>query len=281
MTQTSWFLKTLLLIGMTLGFANPVQGKAIVWDLGGTLFKVDALSLVKKIGFRPIVEALVANPVKLYRLFWQVLEEACPDNDDNTVCMPNGKKAPRLYCEVMAGRLTPGQAKKRAFNAIAHLTREGVITSANEVRLLAKGIMLMFDAATTAASMKPIKAHAKLLEKCAQATDSNGEKNKLYILSNMDSELFDHLYNNEKNAGIFKHFDRENIVISAHIGLLKPQKEIFEYVTSTYHLDPEECILVDDQEENIGAAQECGWQTIKITGSSRALARELKAAGCL
>ena len=44
---------------------------------------------------------------------------------------------------------------------------------------------------------------------------------------------------------------------------VKPQTGIYEYLLATHKLNPKECLFIDDQEENVNAAQELdipAWQ---------------------
>ena len=53
-----------------------------------------------------------------------------------------------------------------------------------------------------------------------------------------------------------KYFDA--LVISGEIKAAKPDKEIYEYLLSTYDLIPEECIFIDDNPANIEMANSLG-----------------------
>lgn len=50
------------------------------------------------------------------------------------------------------------------------------------------------------------------------------------------------------------------IVDSSRIGLLKPEKKIYEYAQAQAGVEPHEILLIDDRYMNILAAQNCGWQ---------------------
>ena len=50
--------------------------------------------------------------------------------------------------------------------------------------------------------------------------------------------------------------------ISYQIKLIKPQREIYEYILSKYGLKPEECLFIDDMPENIEGAKILGINTL-------------------
>jgi putative hydrolase of the HAD superfamily len=55
------------------------------------------------------------------------------------------------------------------------------------------------------------------------------------------------------------------VVISAEVGMRKPEPEIFRYAAGTLGLEPTECVFIDDIEANVDAAVACGmtgvWHT--------------------
>ena len=75
---------------------------------------------------------------------------------------------------------------------------------------------------------------------------------KLYLLSNFNKRLrFEQHY-----ISALKYFDA--LVISGEIKKAKPDREIYEYLLSTYDLVPEECLFIDDNPANIAMAKLLG-----------------------
>ena len=74
----------------------------------------------------------------------------------------------------------------------------------------------------------------------------------LYILSNTSKEVVNHFKNNE----IFKYFD--GFVLSYKINMLKPNDGIYKFLLKKYNLVPEECLFIDDREDNINTAKKFG-----------------------
>ncbi len=50
----------------------------------------------------------------------------------------------------------------------------------------------------------------------------------------------------------------EGVVVSADVKMIKPSAEIYEYVLQKFHLQPEECLFIDDMEYNIRGAEAVG-----------------------
>jgi HAD superfamily hydrolase (TIGR01509 family) len=82
----------------------------------------------------------------------------------------------------------------------------------------------------------------------------------LYCLSNMPTERFAYL------RRTFSFWDQfKGIVISAHVRMVKPEPEIFEYILSQYDLNPTRTVFLDDSRKNITAAQNLGIHAILFT----------------
>lgn len=71
----------------------------------------------------------------------------------------------------------------------------------------------------------------------------------------------------------------DGTVISADIGLVKPQPEIYLYTLSCFGLKCDECVFVDDAIINAEGAVYCGIPAIVFRGDSRRLRRELQEMG--
>ena len=68
---------------------------------------------------------------------------------------------------------------------------------------------------------------------------------KIYILSNMAKETFEFL------SSKYDFFDMvDGVVVSAFEGVKKPDNKIFEILLDRYSLEPEECLLIDDDDTN-------------------------------
>ena len=78
-------------------------------------------------------------------------------------------------------------------------------------------------------------------------------KFKLFGLTNWSSETFPFAYNNYKFLEIF-----EGIVVSGEEKMKKPEKRIFHLLLERYHLNPEECMFIDDNQNNIDMANKLG-----------------------
>jgi len=75
---------------------------------------------------------------------------------------------------------------------------------------------------------------------------------KLSVLSNADVSLRGRL----ERDGIHRLFD--DVVVSAEVGMAKPEPAIFHLAADRLGLAPRECVFVDDWDDNVTAAREVG-----------------------
>ncbi len=78
----------------------------------------------------------------------------------------------------------------------------------------------------------------------------------LYCLSNMSREFYDYL----KHREVFRYFTGQ--IISAHEGMVKPDEDIFNVLLDRFHLEPHECLFIDDLPANVKTAVDMGFHTV-------------------
>lgn len=93
----------------------------------------------------------------------------------------------------------------------------------------------------------------------------------LYCLSNMPASTFAHLH---ERYAFWPRF--RGIVISGQIKMMKPEREIFEYLLDRFDLTPAETVFVDDHHPNIEAARAIGLHTVLFRDAGQC-ERELEA----
>jgi epoxide hydrolase-like predicted phosphatase len=95
----------------------------------------------------------------------------------------------------------------------------------------------------------------------------------LYYLSNFPLDSFEEIRN---DYFFFRHFDGG--IISSEVKLSKPDVRIYKLFLEKYSLLPEECLYIDDLEENAESARSAGMKAITTFGSdsiSELLGKEL------
>ncbi len=60
----------------------------------------------------------------------------------------------------------------------------------------------------------------------------------------------------------------DTVVISAEVGMRKPEEGIFRYAAQTLGLTPQQCVFIDDIEANVNAAGACGMAGVLHTDAA-------------
>jgi 2-haloacid dehalogenase len=97
-----------------------------------------------------------------------------------------------------------------------------------------------------------------------------GAGHQLYALSNWSAETFPHA---RKRFRFFDWFDLT--VISGEIGMVKPNREIFDFLLEKSGRRAEECVFIDDSPANAEAARALGFDAIHFR-TPRQLRDDLK-----
>lgn len=97
-------------------------------------------------------------------------------------------------------------------------------------------------------------------------------KYKLVMLSNADKEGV----KRSNNDLHFSFFDYK--FLSFDLGLMKPEKEIYEHTLKELNTKPEECVFIDDKVENVEAAKNLGINGIVFQNKEQ-LKQELEKLG--
>jgi HAD superfamily hydrolase (TIGR01509 family) len=91
---------------------------------------------------------------------------------------------------------------------------------------------------------------------------------RLYYLSNFPLDTFEEI---KSGYYFFKYFDGG--IISSEVKLSKPDIRIYKFLIDQFGLIPEECLYIDDMEENVRASEIAGmsglltYGAIKISGA--------------
>jgi len=79
----------------------------------------------------------------------------------------------------------------------------------------------------------------------------------VYILSNYGQQSF------EANSKIYPFLSEvDGMVISYQVSMVKPNPEIYHYLTRKYKISPEEAVFIDDRKRNVEGAVACGFHGI-------------------
>ena len=116
------------------------------------------------------------------------------------------------------------------------------------------------------AHIQPMPASVALLERARAAG------HRLTLLSNMPVPYADHLEAAHTCFGWF-----EAGVFSGRVGLMKPERAMFDHARDSMALDLDQSLFIDDHPANIAAARALGWQALHFENAAQceaALARD-------
>ncbi len=85
---------------------------------------------------------------------------------------------------------------------------------------------------------------------------------KIYITSNLDVYHAEQMYKTD----IAKYFD--GMIFSSEVKVRKPFKGFFDAACRRFDVKPEDCIFIDDLEENVDGAEACGIKGFVFKGSA-------------
>jgi len=118
------------------------------------------------------------------------------------------------------------------------------------------------------ANLTPVRGMIELVEDIRRKGDK-----KLYLLSNISRGFAENFAKTAWIKDLFDNFD--GLVLTGTLGIVKPTREIFEYMFNTYDLCAEECLFVDDSEKNIRGARAVGINGYLFDGNAQKLRKEL------
>ena len=232
------------------------ERKNIVWDLSGTLFRPQPTDLSQQeLANLSLVFYMWSGKKEasaVDRLALEVLNQAEePLPEYQVIRLHTGEPVPALVCSLLAGLISSQDALAKALHALTGLLKNPFIAQMQDQ--IARILEAFFNPESLSKCMRPIEISEELVARCAHY-----RSNKLFILSNWDAESFDIFLKTPNAQEVLTYFERKNICISADVGYIKPQPEMYEYFLSLHNLNPKTCFFIDDQEENIAAANTFG-----------------------
>ena len=88
---------------------------------------------------------------------------------------------------------------------------------------------------------------------------------RLRFLSNMPAPYAERLL--RTRADVFGHFD--DGVFSGHVGMVKPERQIFDLASQRFGIEPADSLFIDDAPANVSAAREAGWGALLFEDGAR------------
>ena len=243
---------------------HPAKRVAVVCDLGGVLLDTNTTAAFWHIGpwqYLNYYASSWPHTRSTKALLYQTLDRIWPRESCHfPACDNEGNTLPQIICDWLKG--TPD-----TYYLLEYVTEqinshpEYFINSA-EQQLAKSLISLLFNPEIFINTRIFLAPGLQFIRECKE------QGHELYLLSNWDSISFKIL--TEQAQDIFNLFD--GILISGDCGLLKPDPAIFKLMLKKFNLNPCDCLYLDDQAENIIAAQKLGIRSVLIAQKSGLLA---------
>ncbi len=228
-----------------------IKPASMLFDLNGVLFAISKKRAIARLGFFDILSYTMAgHKVEaledvIFDILYQIDGAPTPTKDYDLVPMHSGKPLPTIMCNWMRGTITSQQVIDSVLPFLDKLYKDGFFKNKTEKKLVTKIITMMFDPEIRCEIYRPLKKGINLLKVCKSLG------HKVYLLSNMDSELIQLLQ--QKYPDVFALFD--GVIISADIKMIKPNADIYLHTLKQFNINPLECYFIDDQKENITGAK--------------------------
>lgn len=289
MMQKAKILLSLLLIAtspaiMGLEIVDRKPPKVIIWDVGGVLTKSPSIcyhignlrasqiaSTVsymwekRTAGLKTLVRGRF---FEMLEAVYNLVEKESQQNPDLQKFLYTAERTrtadnifmPHLLCSYQSGQCTAHEMRQLIDSKMEHL-RAHFFSSAAEESILQASATTAFTPEKYAPSETPRDDTVSLMATIATLT-TNGKKRFIQAaLSNWDRESFALL--KQLHPELFINFDC--CFASGEEGLLKPNESAFRNVLKKLNVQTCDCIFIDDQNENIEAAERCGIRSHRFT----------------
>jgi len=250
----------------------------MIFDFGGVLFHTNKRVSFQHLGIANVAEYAIRQKINPFHLDYHIKKalfatlNAIAQKHDLDATQyhqtydEKGNPLPLIMCAWLQGAMTCSEIKN-LINATIN-SHPQWFTCKAEQRLIENLLCMIFTPHHFVQSQELSLASVAFIKKC------KNEGHKIYGLSNWDPESFTLL--KEKHPQLFNLFD--GIIISGHVNANKPHQPIYHALLNQFKLDPQQCWFIDDQQENVDAAQRVGINAIVHKTCFKALVKNIKQA---
>lgn len=221
----------------------------IVCDLGGVLVQPNKRKVSKKIGMSKLIKYALRHSTdtnEIKRRFFALLHEVSTVTETVSGYEykdANGHSLPKAFQEWLGGHRTHDSVIEGVHTVIE--AEQFTFKSKSEREVLLAMTYAIFEPEAFIEGIELMPEAIAFLNECRE------RGYKLYLLSNWDTHSFEVLA--QKYPEFVELFD--GITLSGQEGLLKPDPALYKRFFEKQNLNPNECFFIDDQPENIEAAQ--------------------------
>ena len=239
--------------------------KVFVFDLDDVLVKTSRFSIFNELTLAEKLDfgwyyVWNGNPkVRLFEFLENEFGKQEPVNPNDPqeaqlYATGDGIRLPKIWCECKNGTYTGAQTI-----AMIKPKIDSYFADAREQRIMHNLINTIFDAPTLMQHLQIMDGAVELVQELA------AQGHTLMILSNSAKEPFEEAFKKPEMQTLFKHFKRENCLVSGDIGLIKPQPKVYDLLEKELekrNKKLQDCVFIDDNYNNILMARQKGIQSI-------------------
>ena len=243
-----WILTLAITLSNTYAHAKI---KNVVFDLHGVLLTIDKQAAASNVSKTSAICMMLYNMrIPNHGDVFDLLKDVPAVSKDHAYTC--NMRMPQILVDWQTG----AQSNFKILHATrTQLAKENLYDFQKEFALSVVGGLMNPELLEEAVSVIP--ESGRLLEELKAKGNFN-----LYVLSNWDKVSFPRI--EEKLKSLFDNFDGQ--VISGYVGMLKPNRDIFDFLLFRYGLDASETLFIDDELANVIAANTLGIQTVHFQG---------------
>jgi FMN phosphatase YigB (HAD superfamily) len=253
--------------------------KDFIFDFGGVLIETNKRISFSYLGMYNVAEYAIRHRINPFHIshaitttLFTILDNVAQEHNlaaqykCDLAYDEKGNQLPLLMCAWLQGIISCTDIKILIY--ITLNCHPEWFSSPPEKRIITNLIDMIFTPEHFIASRTISPAAVAFIKRCKK------EGHKIYGLSNWDPESFALLKSHYPD--VFDLFD--GIVISGHIHANKPHPTIYHALLTQYNLNPAQCWFVDDQAENVLAAQKLGINAVVHTACFKKLVQNIRLA---
>lgn len=231
---------------------SQLNKKAVVFDIGEVLVRINKTQARHFLGTQELFRYVSfdwKNPASLKNLLYDILytENKCADS---LIFDYHGNLLPTIVCDMLKGTRDELQCYNDACLLIEQEKHR--FCSKREHMLCLKSAEIIFNPERLATILEPHPEGLKLLQECHK------QGHEIFILSNFGKKGYEQL--KILHPQLFELVKENNIIISAHVNSVKPEPQIYQHLIKKIQqagilISPETVFFIDDQKENVIAAQ--------------------------
>lgn len=233
-----------------------------IFDLDDVLIKTNRTSMFVSNPFN-LIRYYIWNMKSPKKPFYKFLEDVFGKQEPVNPHDPterqvyttgDGTALPKIWCDYKKGLYSDTEVMNMIDAQINNYFKTSL-----EQDVMRWMMGTIFDAQKLVQHQETLDGAQEFIEEVA------AQGHTLLILSNASKKAFEEAWKKSELQPIFKHFKKENCLISGNLGVIKPQPEIYEILKQyleNLNKNLHDCVFIDDNYNNIIMARKAGINSI-------------------